>query len=252
MVTVIVTCPNCGARYRLSPEVVAKRARLKCAACDHRWVPEAPADIDLEPIATPAPAALQPADTAPPAADTGAMPQPLPTPPQPVELPVESSPDPATPNDFDDDNEEDESPSRPIRSLVAIILGLALAVTATGLWIGRIDAPGNFGSIPLIGDTLAKLRPSGPPLTITIAGTATTLPSGGQVLEITGTITNPGTSRVRVPLLKASLAGAGGTVRRWTISPPVAELAPGASAAFSSTVMGSPPDARTLSVTSAR
>lgn len=246
----IVTCPNCGARYRLSPEVVAKGARLKCAACEHRWV----AEVQAEPGESPAIVAPAPEQSAPLAAVA-----PLPPPVADVLEPVENPVDAAGPvtaidsgADYGDDPGEAEARSHPVRTLVAIILGLALAVTATGLWVGRIDAPGDLARIPVVGETLANLLPSGPALKITVAGVATPLPSGNQVLEVTGTITNPGTRTARIPLLKASLVGPTGTVRRWTISPSVAELAPGASATFSSTVMGFPPEARTLAVTPAR
>lgn len=244
----IVTCPNCGARYRLSPEVVARRARLKCAACDHRWVPEVAAET-----AEIMPATLPP-EVAQPECDAPQRPIPLPSPPEPVEATeAAGQPDTAVTADTDSDDPEDEEPrSRPVRTLVAVILGLALAVTAAGLWIGRIDAPGNLGRIPVVGETLASLAPTGPALKITVNGVASALPSGNNVLEITGTITNPGARAARVPLLKASLIGPAGAVRRWTISPPVTVLAPGASAPFSSTVMGFPPEARTLAVTPSR
>lgn len=217
----IVTCPNCGARYRLSDEVVARRARLKCAACDQRWVPEPEAEI-VEAAPEPLP------------------PEPLPEPPAPA-----PEPEPA----WEPPEDEVEEPrSQLVRNIVAIVLGLALTITAAGLWVGQVDA----SRIPVVGDTLTRLVPVGQPLAITVSGVVTRLPSGGRVLDVTGTVTNCGQARTRVPLLRASLAAPDGPVRRWTIAPPVAELAPGASATFTSTVMGFPPGARTLSITVSR
>ncbi len=225
---VIVTCPNCSARYRLSEDVVARRARLKCAACDHRWVPEAPAAAEPQPADAEAPP--------PEPVAVAAAPEPPAPPPEPRASV-------ATASDYEE--EEEEPRSHLVRNLVAAFLGIALAIAAAGLWLGRIDP----AQIPYVGDTLATLVPSGQPLQITVTGTVTPLPSGGRVLDVSGTITNPGHSLARVPLLKASLVGPTGPARRWTISPPVAELAPGASAHFSSTVMGFPAEARTLAVT---
>lgn len=221
----IVTCPNCDARYRLSDAVVARRARLKCAACDHRWVPEPEAETPPE---------------AAPVVETA------PEPPPPEPPPPEPEPPAWEPPEEEEDAEEPRS--HLVRNLVAIVLGLALTVTAAGLWVGRVDA----GRIPVIGDTLTRLIPVGQPLGLSVAGVVTQLPSGGRVLDVTGTITNRGQGRARVPLLRATLAGPDGAATRWTIAPPVAELAPGASAGFTSTVMGFPPAATSLTITVSR
>lgn len=157
---------------------------------------------------------------------------------------------PAAPDDGFDAAHGDETPapSTLLRSIVAVILGAALAIAATGLWAGQIDV----SRLPVVGPALAALMPAASPLKVTVAGAVTQLPSGGRVLEVTGTITNPGRRVQPVPLLKASLTGPMGNVRRWTISSPVTQLQPGESAIFASTVAGFPKDARTLSVTPGR
>ncbi|WP_426169558.1 zinc-ribbon domain-containing protein [Sandarakinorhabdus sp. DWP1-3-1] len=218
----IVTCPNCGARYRLSDEVVARRARLKCAACDQRWVPE------------------------PEAETVEAAPEPEPPEPPPPEPPA-PEPEPAW-EPPEEEEEEEEPRSHLVRNIVAVVLGLALTITAAGLWVGQVDT----SRIPVVGDTLSRLVPVGQPLDIGVSGVVTQLPSGGRVLDVTGTITNRGQARARVPLLRASLAGPDGPARRWTIAPPVTELAPGASATFTSTIIGFPPAATRLSITVSR
>ncbi len=145
------------------------------------------------------------------------------------------------------DDEEPEH-SHLARSIVALVAGTALAVAAFGLWGGQIDTSRIPGLAPLV----AAFAPQASPLKVAVTGVVTPLPSGGNVLEISGTISNTGRSVAAVPLLKASLAGAGGPVRRWTISPTAARLAPGEQASFTSTVTGFPADARTLSVTPGR
>ena len=238
---VIVTCPNCGARYRLSEAVVARRARLKCAACAHRWVPDEAVEAAEASETDPSPARQAPAAPTPPDKPPAAPP----------EAGLDPAPVPDEPAPVTDDtaaNDDDAPRSHPVRNAIAVVLALALAAAAAGLWVGRVDPR----QVPVIGEQLARLVPTGQPLQVTVAGTVTELPSGGRVLEVTGTITNPGRSLARVPLLKASLVGPTGPARRWTISPPAAQLAPGATVAYSSTVMGFPADARTLAVAPGR
>lgn len=229
----IVTCPNCGARYRLAEDVTARGARLKCADCEHRWVPEAEPD----PIAA-APVVLPPPEPEPPV--------PVPVPP-PVPEPLES----AT-GSFDVAADDGPPPSTLFRTIVALVLGLALAIAAAALWVDRIDPARLPGLGPLVAPLLDRLTPPAAPLAITIAGTVAELPSGGRVLEVTGRITNQGTVSVVVPPLAARLSGPLAPVRRWTIAPPLARLGPGESATFTSTITGFPADARTLSVTQGR
>jgi predicted Zn finger-like uncharacterized protein len=37
-----IACPNCAATYRVPDSLLASGKALRCAACDHEWVPEAP------------------------------------------------------------------------------------------------------------------------------------------------------------------------------------------------------------------
>ncbi|UPY36407.1 zinc-ribbon domain-containing protein [Sediminicoccus sp. KRV36] len=38
-----IACPNCTATYRVPDALLAHGKALRCAACDHQWVPELPA-----------------------------------------------------------------------------------------------------------------------------------------------------------------------------------------------------------------
>lgn len=247
----IVECPNCAARYRLSEAVLAKGARLKCAACQHRWVPTA-GDARPEPPPPPKPAPKPVTEADEEAAFAAvqeqllsrwAEPAPGNTPPVEATLPppVYATADPP---------DEDEAPvesSSLARSVVAAIAGLALAVIAGGLWLGRTD----LGSVPLVGDALASLEAKSP-LTLEVKGVLTQLPSSRRVLEVNGTIRNPGDAPATVAPLSASLSGPKGVALRWTIPAPVAVLPPGQQVDFSSTVTGFPAEAQSLSVSLGR
>ncbi len=240
--TVIVTCPNCATRYRLAAaaaDAVAAGKRMKCAECGHRWQPAtAPApppidediDEDEELAAVEAESAARPSlprqPVAPPPADEPAEPPP---------------PEPAV---AEPQSPEDEEPrGRPvIKTLAALVIGTALGVAAAGLWIGDLDP----ARLPFVADRLGLAVP--PPLAVTVSGRVTRLGSGERLLEVSGTITNPGPERVAVPVLRAVLADANGIRRSWKIAPPTASIGPGGSIAFASTLANVPEAATILRV----
>jgi predicted Zn finger-like uncharacterized protein len=220
---VIIACPECGARYRLPGDTVAENARMRCAACDYRWVVEAPA---IDPVPAPAPP-----EAAAPAPDIAESPLVVPAPAP--ETAPEPAPDPAA------------SPqSSLVRTLVAVAVGGALALAAGALWLKRVDP----AQLPVIGDQLAQLSRPAVPLGVAFTAQTSVLPSGERLLEINGRVTNTGTAPVAVPPLEARLAGPGGTVRRWRIAVPVSNLDPGRSAAFASTATDFPADATIVAI----
>jgi predicted Zn finger-like uncharacterized protein len=266
---VIVTCPQCAARYRLSDEVLARRARLRCAACQHRWVPDL-VDSSAEP--------LDPPREEPPVERVIAAPRP---PRGPVTEADEEAAflavqeqirarwqDAATPvapaRDIDDDADEAEDrpddeadagavtdPPAPesaaLRTAIAVIAGAALSIAAAGLWIGNRDLSG----LPLVGSALARFDPPSP-VAITVKGTTTLLPSGKRLIEVNGTIANPGPAGVLVPSLVATLSGPEGVALRWAIPTQHAVLPPGRQIGFTSTAADFPESARTLTIAAAR
>jgi predicted Zn finger-like uncharacterized protein len=285
---VIVTCPNCEARYKMSDAVLARGARLRCAACDHRWVPPVPTEV------SPAAAVPVSPQAAVPVSPQAAVPVPPPRPRAPITEADEEAAfaavqeqirarwqdaaTPATPADpqrqageASDDpggdsadyelggepataitqaDDSDEAPRRSsamLRSVVAVIAGLALSVAAAGLWANQFD----LAAIPLLGPALAQLTPQSP-LKINVKGVVTVLPSGRRVLEVTGNISNTGKRPAKVPPLAATLSSPAGTALRWTISPPLEILPPGQKVAFTNTVTGFPADAQTLGISPAR
>ena len=260
----IVSCPNCDARYKLSDAVVARSARLKCAACDHRWVPAAagPPPVSSPPLPERVPTTAVGDETA-----SGAAPEQAPeAAPEPIDTrwadDVASSggaiaPDlPPAPVDAADDASDDASDDVQrdaghapalLRTLVAVLAGIALSIIAVGLWVGRVD----LSDTPYVGAALARPSPA-ETLAISVTGTTTTLPSGRLLLEVKGVIRNTGATAADVPDLRASLSGPSGVALHWTIAPQIRRLPVGGKTEYSSTVTGFPPDARSVAITPAR
>jgi predicted Zn finger-like uncharacterized protein len=222
---VIISCPNCSARYRLAATVIPDNARMRCAACDHHWTVEAEDEV----LPVPSPPVAAP-ESEPPAI---------------VEKVAAEAPDHAE-SALDDDAAPEHSPL--LRTIAAVVVGGALMIAAAGLWVARIDP----AQLPVIGDQLAALAPRPLPLAVTFTAKITVLPSGDRLLEINGNVQNTGKAVVTLPALEARLAGPGGTVRRWRIMAPVASLDAGAKVAFSSTATGFPADATLVGIRPAR
>lgn len=215
---VIIICPNCDAKYQVAVGVVSRRPRLKCSACDHRWVPAEEIDEDE------AMAAVQ--------EELRAARNPPPPEPEP-----EPEPEAAT--------DEPEEPRAPVlKWLVAIALGAAFTTASVGLWVGRVDPE----SLPLVADALAQVVPAAPALEVALEGRVTRLPEGNAILEVTGTITNRGSADVAVPPLMARLLVDGQRTTDWTIPPPASSVGPGRRLAFASSLTDVPPGKVTVQV----
>jgi hypothetical protein len=223
---VIISCPNCGANYQVAVGVVMRRPRMKCADCSHRWVPAEEIDED-EAIA-----AVQ--------EEVRAARNPPPPAPEPEPEPIAPEPEPP---------ENPGEPSPPLlKWLVAIALGAAFATASLGLWVGRVDPERLIEQVPLLADALAGLSPPSPRLDVGVQGRVTRLPGGNALLEVTGTITNPGTTAIPMPPLAARLLVNGVPTRDWTIPPPAPSVAPGKRLAFASSLTDVPDGPVTVQV----
>jgi predicted Zn finger-like uncharacterized protein len=86
-----ISCPQCAATYRVPDTLIAARRSLRCAACGHSWVPEAPA-------AAPAARAAPPPAPAAPLPQAAPPPKAAPPPPEPRLAPAPAARDaPAEP-----------------------------------------------------------------------------------------------------------------------------------------------------------
>lgn len=226
----IVICPNCGTRYKLPDDIALAGKRMRCAECEHRWMIEAEAPVEVlseeEELAR-----AQDAIRTPP------VPEPVPEP----------EPEPAAPEPVHAEPEEEETPRRSwLGWAVVLVVATALGLLAASIWLERLDP----ARVPVIGGSLAGLKPGPSALMITATGQLSTLPSGGLLLDVSGKVRNTGSGAQVMGPLKATLAGPSGVVRRWTITVPATQLPPGSTAPFASTLTDVPAGATRLRITS--
>ena len=227
----IVVCPNCDTRYKMPEGMVLAGKRMRCATCEHRWT--LPLDREDEAVAM-ASEQGQEASVAvhgdvsalPPEAGAGAH-------------ETATDPDEAAPEDGD----LEDVPARGwLIWLAALLVGAAFAILAAAIWFERLDP----ARVPVVGSALSRFQPAPSTLVIRAEARLTGISSGKLLLDVQGEIVNRGRQVRALPPMKASLAGPQGVVRRWTIAAPAAELPPGGSVRFSSTLTDVPPGARQL------
>jgi predicted Zn finger-like uncharacterized protein len=234
----ILICPACDTRYVVPDGAVGTAGRqVRCAKCKNSWFQDPPPVRAAEPKAAPAP---QPRPRVEPA------PQPEPTAEEP-EIPSHGlrpgafaePPREEEPQNYD--SFAHEPPFRARRNPAK--MWTMLAAVAAVLMIAAIGAISYFGLPGGSKEAAAS--------TLVIQATRdpdrTTLESGNELLTVYGRVLNSGEKQQRVPPIKAELVDAQGrVVYAWSISAPVAELAPGKSTSFNSAVVDVPRGARRL------
>ena len=151
-----------------------------------------------------------------------------------------------TPEDFD--AFAHEPPFRPRRNWAKI--WTIAAVVAAVLMLGATAAISYFGLPANLSSRLAFAKPQGTQLQIVDHKTERSrMASGNELLTVTGRIANPSGQPQRVPALRAELRDAQGNgIYSWTISAPVGQLAPGASATFNSAEVDVPQGAKAVNI----
>ena len=222
----ILVCPECGARYRLADGAIPLAGRsVQCASCKHSWHASAPAAA--EPVVAPPPAASAPA----PAIAPHPAPAPVPRPAAHA-VAADAAPPPAQPAHW-------------LWTASAIVTGLVLTVLAASVWRADLSALG----VPLPASATATATPVESPLLIEVTVQLRVLPSGGNFMAVTGTITNPTKTDQPVVAMVADLLDAQGRVLdSWTIPAPLSVLPPGRSVGFDSAANNVDPLAASLSV----
>lgn len=242
----ILDCPECRARYLVPDHAIAPPGRtVRCANCGHSWFQDvAYADEPEEAIVE---AAAPPRDEA--AATVVQRTEHAAPPAPPPSLPAQaaSAPEPAPPEPADFDAFAHRPPFRAprrgngrIRTIASLAAGLLmLAAVAVILWT---TAPGLAQQIGLsIGPEELPLRIADNPIE------RRKMANGSELFAVSGRITNPSSTRQRVPDIRADLRDSQNKiVFSWTITPQQRTLLPGGAIDFNSAQVDVPTSSRRL------
>ena len=283
----ILTCPACSTKYVVKDGAIPPGGRqVRCASCKHSWhqdsdiAAEAPAEPDeqsvaeaamIDPatgpeaeerayeeaaIADAAEVAATPAETvgdsepaAPPERDqwdnaegiTGAEAAAALSP-EPATQWVSGAP-PAEAEEFEPFYEPELAEERRRRIPALVWLLLVVVALAVAGWFLAPDS---------LRQRLGLGAAAGTPLEVMVTNSdRQKLASGNELFAVSGRVINPTDEAQRVPPLKAELLDATRkrVVYSWTIAPPAATLAPGASASFNSAEVDVPQGGSHLRVT---
>ena len=211
-----LSCPNCGATYEVPENAIGPSGRkIRCRACDTSWF-------------EPARDAVPPPPTPPPIA------------PNPVVAPLPDTPTAAQAVEAGDD-----VPVRRKRGPWLLLALVVLVVTLGGVAATVLLGPQQVASRLGIGEHRVPLG-----IAITREPDWRMIAGGSQLFAVSGRIWNPTREEQAVPDIRAELKDARGkTVYSWTITRPVARLAPGATASFDGAAVDVPASSSNVSVT---
>jgi predicted Zn finger-like uncharacterized protein len=244
----ILDCPECRARYLVPDHAIAPPGRtVRCANCGHSWYQDVAYADEPEDEEDEAPAA-------PPAPEPSPAPQPAsiaetPAPPPPPALPLQAAPAavvaPTGPGNYDAFAHRPpfRAPRRGngrIRTIASLAAGLLmLAAVAVILWT---TAPGLAQQIGLsIGPEELPLRIADNPIE------RRKMANGSELFAVSGRITNPSSTRQRVPDIRADLRDSQNRiVFSWTITPQQRTLLPGGAIDFNSAQVDVPASSKRL------
>ena len=200
----IVSCPECSARYRLADDAIPPEGRtMRCAACQHRWHEMGPT-------------------VAPPPPDPAIA---EPTPNQLARTPAEP-PAPST----------DRDTTR--KTVAAIALSLALTAGAIAVQAPRLP-PRDLDRVPWFAQLIDPPAAPRSPLGIVFEVAPQPVGDGRTLFVVTGEVINPTRVPQPVPPLEGRLVDAGGSiVHRWRIDAGAPSLPPGGRAAFDASAIG--------------
>ncbi|MGL4540909.1 MAG: zinc-ribbon domain-containing protein [Polymorphobacter sp.] len=215
----ILTCPECSARYRLADGAIPAAGRsVQCASCKHSWF-EAGSD-GPPPAAAPEPARTIERVRAPLQFE----------PPRPPAAPASAT----------------VARTAWWPTLGALVIGAVLTILAASVW--RFD-PQQLGlDLPDDARNPAAIMAQ-TPLLISAKVELSILPNGGNFVAVSGTITNPTkTAQPVVDLIADVHDRTGRVIDSWTIPAPVRMLPAGRAVAFDSAASNIPAAAASLSV----
>jgi predicted Zn finger-like uncharacterized protein len=240
----ILECPECSTRYLVPDSAVGVDGRtVRCATCRHSWF-QAPTPIAPPPSVADEPdlaGGQEPGPDAPRPPPRPVAPAPAP-PPAPSPLPpIADTADPVAYDAFAHQPpfRQRRNPARR-RTWVAVAAGLLMLVGVVAiLWSG---APGLAARLGLpVGAAESPLRLKDNPIE------RRELENGSELFAVSGQVTNPSSSRQRVPDIRAELRDAQGRlVYGWTITPERRTLAPGGTIDFNSAKLDVPSSSKRL------
>ena len=260
----ILTCPDCGTQYVVKDGAIPAGGRqVRCASCKHSWHQDAdePETLALKPEQeAPQESGYEPEPGVPDVSadpqrddysdDPGLAPEPLGN----DALIATSDESPAETSWHDQsalqDDEfapfgpRDDYGDEPKRSALKplLLLVLLVAAAAAAFWF---LAPAEWKA------KVGLAQAAETPLQLMMTHSdRQPLESGNELLAVTGRVINPTDHPQRVPPIQAQLrSNSGEVVYSWTIPPPAASLAPGASATFNSSEVDVPAGGEQLTLT---
>ena len=273
----IISCPNCTARFNLNAELLGETGRkVKCAKCAHRWFAKPPAGSTAAAAAPPKPVEAPPPPPEPPPTPAEPPPPAAPPapdePPPPAEEPRAVAPEPEDqPEDrIEEDRQTAQTPSPPplpsAEDLArfqarlpptksTIILWIVLFVFIVGLVTGTIyfrrhiaalypQSNGLFLAIGLPTDTLGYgLKIHDPKMSQRTEG-------NDRILVIKGEIENETGSVIDIPLLRGAVKNARGQeMFVWSFKTKEPRVLAGEKNAYETEIRNPPPGATHLNIT---
>jgi predicted Zn finger-like uncharacterized protein len=213
-----VTCPNCGTRFQLEPDVLTPQGRrLRCVKCSHSWT-ERPASAG-RPVATPEP------DEVP---DFG------------VERP-RRPPRPA----------QRRRPPPPRRRAAGPGIGnligwgafaAVLLVIVVGVLFGRNQVLAVFPAATTFYEAIGLVEPPGAGLSVKIVKTDSRQEGATVILELTGEVANPSAERKAIPPMRVTLLRGRRELQTWPFRAPVDHIDPGQTVTFVASTANPNPD----------
>ncbi|TRW17572.1 zinc-ribbon domain-containing protein [Glacieibacterium frigidum] len=208
----IVSCPECGARYRLADDAIPVEGRaMRCAACKHRWYEMGP-----DPVA---------------AAPSEPVPEPAA---EPVLTPEQAawSPDP--------EPDDEPAPERHVvlKTVVALLLSAAFTAGAALLWVPDLP-PLDLSRVPWLERVVAPPAKPKSPLGIVFEVEPQPVADGRTLFVVRGAVINPTRAPQPIPRLEGRLVDPSSKIiYRWTVDPGRTSLPPGGRAPFDTSAIG--------------